>query len=61
MLTKVNELAESYERIPEIFKIDSDGMNTQIQQNLKVLDKKKSKAEADIRDEKDEYNKTIEA
>jgi hypothetical protein len=61
LLMKHNELTESYKRIPEMFKLDSDGINAQIQQNLKVLEEKKSKAEADIREKKDEYNKTIEA
>ena len=61
LLMKHNELTESYKRIPEMFKLDSDGIIAQIQQNLKVLKENKSNLEAQIREEKDKYNETIEA
>ena len=61
MLIKFNKLDEYFKRIPAIFKIDSDDMNTRIQQSLKHLEVNKSNLEAQIREEKDKYNKTIEA
>jgi hypothetical protein len=54
-------LDEYFKRIPAIFKIDSDDINTRIQQSLKHLEVNKSNLEAQIREEKDKYNKTIEA
>ena len=46
LLMKHNQLDESFQRIPEMFKLDSNGINAQIQQYLKDLKGKKLDAEA---------------